>query len=621
MRKAETVLAVIHDRGKRGLPLEDVYRQLFNPDLYLRAYGKIYRNVGAMTPGSTPETVDGMSQRKIDEIIAALRSERYRWTPVRRTYIPKKSGKLRPLGMPTWSDKLLQEVLRMLLEAYYEPQFSPRSHGFRPQRGCHTALSEIRHTWRGTSWFIEGDIAQCFDRLDQTVVLAILREKIHDGRFLRLIGNLLQAGYLEDWRYHATLSGTPQGGIISPILANIALDRLDQFVEQTLLPAYNRGTSKADNPEYLRLENRMLKRKRRGKRAEAEQLRKQLQRLPCRVPDDPAYRRLRYVRYADDFLLGFAGPRAEAEDIKRLLKEFLRDALKLELSEEKTLITHARTGAARFLGYAVVTLHDDHKHARRKRSINGVIGLKVPEDIVREQCRRYMRRGKAIHHRQRTDDSVFDIIARYQQEYRGVAAYYQLAFNRSVRLNRLKWIMETSLTKTLAHKLRISVTKVYRRYKTTFTVGDHTYKVLETRIEREGKRPLVARWGGISLAKQREAILDDQPFVLRNGGRTELVQRLLADTCELCGSKEGVQVHHIRALRDLKRRGRTVRPDWVEQMAARHRKTLVVCRACHWDIHSGRPLRHESGTGVTGEPCAPKSASTVRRGADGKVPA
>ena len=231
MRNAATILGIIRDRGKRGLPLEDIYRQLFNPQLYLLAYGRIYRNAGAMTPGTTAETVDGMSLEKIAAIIDALRQERYRWTPVRRIYIEKKhSTKKRPLGIPSWSDKLLQEVIRLLLEAYYDPQFSPHAHGFRPHRGCHTALDEIAHKWVGTTWFVEGDIRACFDTLDHTVLMTTLREKLHDNRFLRLIETLLQAGYLEEWRYHATLSGSPQGAVLSPLLSNIYLDKLDNYV-------------------------------------------------------------------------------------------------------------------------------------------------------------------------------------------------------------------------------------------------------------------------------------------------------------------------------------------------------------------------------------------------------
>jgi retron-type reverse transcriptase len=230
MQSADAVLSILHERGTRGLPLNRLYRHLFNPQLYLLAYGKIYRNKGAMTPGSTPETVDGMTLEKISSIIAALRAEQYRWTPVRRIYIEKKhSKKLRPLGLPSWSDKLLQEAMRLLLTAYFEPQFSTHSHGFRPERGCHTALNEIYHEWVGTTWFVESDIAQCFDSLDHTTLVHILGEKIHDGRFLRLIETLLQAGYLEQWRYHATYSGSPQGSLLSPILANCYLDKADKF--------------------------------------------------------------------------------------------------------------------------------------------------------------------------------------------------------------------------------------------------------------------------------------------------------------------------------------------------------------------------------------------------------
>ena len=376
MRDAETVLNIIHERGKRGLPLEDVYRLLYNPTLYLRAYARLYANDGAMTPGSNGETVDGMKLEKIKQLIDDLRHERYRWTPVRRVYIPKKSGKLRPLGIPSWTDKLLQEAIRQILEAFYEPQFSSCSHGFRPQRGCQTALGEVKNTWTGTKWLVEGDIAQCFDRLDHEVMLAILREKIHDNRFLRLIRNLLQAGYVEDWRYYQTLSGSPQGGVISPILSNIYLDKLDKYVEQVLIPAYTKG----------------------------------------------------------------------------------------------------------------------------------------------------------------------------------------------------------------------KVTDMVRKYQTTTQTPHGTMKCLEVIVPREGKKPLIARFGGIPLRRQNAAILTDQPFLVFRNQRNELLKRLLAEKCELCGSRENIEVHHIRKLADLNMKGRAEKPAWAKRMAARHRKTLLVCQDCHRAIHAGRPI-------------------------------
>jgi len=594
MREAETILGIIRERGRKGLPLERVYRLLFNPKLYLKAYAKIYRNAGAMTPGSTEETVDGMSMTKIEAIIGALRRERYRWRPARRTYIEKKgSNKKRPLGLPTWSDKLLQEVIRLILEAYYEPRFSDRSHGFRPGRGCHTALTEIKRGWQGTAWFIEGDISDCFGSLDHELLLSILSEKIHDGRFLRLIGTLLKAGYLEDWRFNATLSGSPQGGIVSPVLSNVYLDRLDSYVEETLLPRYNRGTRRKLNPEHRNMLPRVHYWRRKGNKQKVKELRQRMHQIPSVDPNDPDYRRLRYVRYADDFLLGFSGPRAEAEEIKRRLSVFLGRELKLELSEQKTLITHARSEAARFLGYEIAIFHDDKKRKKGVRSINGGVALRVPADVVRAKCAPYMRGGKPVHRTERISDSVYSIVEKYQQEYRGLVEYYRLAYNLSRRLNRLRWVMETSLTKTLSRKLRISVSKVYRRYQTTVQTERGPYKALQVTVPREGKKPLVATWGGISLAHDRQATLNDHPQQVWNK-RTELLERLLADTCELCGSQEHVEVHHVRGLKDLQRKGRAEKPAWVKLMASRRRKTLVVCRECHSGIHAGRGTKSKT---------------------------
>ena len=510
---------------------------------------------------------------------------------MRRTYIEKKnSSKKRPLGLPTWSDKLLQEVIRLLLEAYYEPQLSDRSHGFRPGRGCHTALLEITHNWHGTTWFIEGDITDCFGSLDHPILLSILAEKIHDGRFLRLIEGLLRAGYLEDWRYHATLSGCPQGGIASPVLSNIYLDRLDRFIEQDILPAHNRGARRTPYRPYMRLWQQAWRLEQRGEREAGRMLRRQMKTMPSRDPADPGYRRLKYCRYADDWVLGFTGPRQEAEEIKASVGQFLREQLKLELSPAKTLITHGRTQAARFLGYEMVVMHADDKHDHRgHRSINAGIGLKVPADVIRAKCAPYLHRGKPVRRTERIVDTDFSIVAQFQAEYRGVAEYYRLAFNRH-RLGRLKYVMERSLTKTLARKYRISVPQVYRRYHAVLDTEHGPRRGLRVTVDRDGKPPLVAQWGGISLARDTTPRpLNDDPARIWSY-RSEIVQRLMADECELCGSRKQVEVHHIRALKDLDRKGKNP-PEWARRMAARHRKTLVVCRACHEGIHSGSPPR------------------------------
>ncbi|MFB7090298.1 reverse transcriptase domain-containing protein [Streptomyces sp. NPDC056296] len=583
------MLGVLRDRGRRGLPCEELYRQLFNPQLYLLAYGRIYANHGAMTPGGTPETVDGMSQRKIGRVIEAMRHERYRFRPVRRIHIPKKNGTTRPLGLPTWSDKLVGEVIRLLLEAYYEPTFSDRSHGFRPRRGCHTALREVDHTWTGTSWFIEGDIADCFGSLDHQVLLSILGEKIHDQRFLRLVRNMLKAGYLEDWKWGATLSGAPQGGVASPVLSNIYLHKLDEFVDKVLVPEYTRGKRRARNPAYLELQNLLAKARRRGDRVQARALRQRMVSLPSADLNDPAYRRLRYIRYADDHLLGFTGPKAEAEQIKQRLAQFLRDELRLELSQEKTLITHARTGAARFLGHEITTQHNDTKKTGRYRRVNGQIALRVPRDVIKAKCAPYLDRGEPAKKTALINSTDHAIVATFGTVYRGIVQYYLLAGD-VFRLHRLQWVMETSMLKTLAAKHRSSVSKMAAKHKARIDTPNGPRVCFEARIERKNRKPLVARFGGIPLQRQRAAQLADREPVRVDYPQKELIARLLADTCEICGSKGNVQVHHVRALADLAHAGWQP-SDWARVMLQRRRKTVVACDVCHDRIHSEQPAR------------------------------
>lgn len=303
--------------------------------------------------------------------------------------------------------------------------------------------------------------------------------------------------------------------------------------------------------------------------------------------------------------LGFIGPKEEAEEIKQRLEVFLRDELKLELSPAKTLITHARTQAARFLGYEIQVLHNDAKQTKGRRSVNGQIGFCIPKDVIREKCQDYTEVGKPVHRPEMLKDSVFTIISTYQAEYRGLVEYYRMAHNLSQAMPKLKWDMERSLTRTLANKEQIAVPQVYRRYKATLIVEEKPYKGLQVTIEREGKKPLTAQWGGIPLTWNIKAILDDQPERIWST-RSELEERLLANTCEYCGAYGRCQVHHVRALKDLHLKGRKPRPQWMVLMAARQRKTMVVCKICHEDIHAGRPMRRkETQTGfMHGEPVA-----------------
>jgi group II intron reverse transcriptase/maturase len=595
MQKAKAVLEILRERGRKGLPCDELYRQMFNKDLYRTAYGEIYSNEGAMTPGVDGKNADGMSEAEIDRIIGLMRRENYRFAPARRVYIPKKNGKLRPLGMPTWADKLVGQVVRMMLEAYYEPQFSGKSHGFRKGRGCHTALREVQDHWTGTAWFIEADISDCFGQLDHEVMLSILAERIQDNRFLRLIANMLRAGYLEEWEYRETLSGAPQGGIASPVLSNIYLNKLDYFVERELIPRHTRGEARTWNPEYARLKSRRMYAKRHGNRAQARELLLRMRNMPRNDPADPGYRRLRYVRYADDELLGFCGPKAEAENIREELAVFLRDTLRLELNQNKTLITHARTQRARFLGYDITVQHGDARLFKDKRrphgyrSVNGKVALRVPRDVVKAKCAPYRRHGKPWHRERLQNLDDYDIVRIYGAEYRGIVNYYLLATNVS-DLGTLRWNAETSMLKTLAAKHHSTVGKTAARYKAKVDTSHGKRTCFEAARVRAGKKELIARFGGIPLKRDKRAVIRDPGPAPVHAPQRELVRRLRKRLCELCEQSGTVAVHQIARLTELGKPG-PGQPAWAALMARMRRKTLIVCAACHEYIHANPSAR------------------------------
>jgi hypothetical protein len=394
-------------------------------------------------------------------------------------------------------------------------------------------------------------------------LLSTLAEKIHDGRFLQLIERMLRAGYLEDWRWYATLSGAPQGGIASPIMSSIYLDRLDRYVEQRLIPEYTRGERRRLNPAYQHANNAIRTAKRHGDRQTVRALRRARRALPSQDPADPGYRRLRYVRYCDDFLLGFIGPQREAEEIKAKIRAFLREELKLELSEPKTLITHAASQPARFLGYQIRTQHADTKITRGRRMVNSKIGLFVPRDVIRERCARYMSHGKPAIRGAMMHDQDFTIVVKFGSEYRGFIQYYLLAQD-VYRLGRLRWVMEISLLKTLARKHRSTVDKMAHKHKALIATPNGPRVCLQVTVQRDrGRIPLVARFGGIPLKQQPTAIITDGKPPLATVKRNELIHRLMAGRCELCEGRVGLQVHHVRKLADLDRPGRPDRPAWI----------------------------------------------------------
>jgi hypothetical protein len=415
-------------------------------------------------------------------------------------------------------------------------------------------------------------------------MLSILAEHIHDNRFLRLIKGMLRAGYLEDWIWNATLSGAPQGGVVSPVLSNIYLDRLDKFAETVLIPEYTRGTRRIANPAGRKVDSAMAAARERGDRATARKLRQQRRGLPSGDPRDPGYRRLRYTRYADDHLLGFTGPKAEAEQIKAALAAFLRETLALELNQSKTLITHARTRAARFLGYEITVQHCNTKLTGGIRSANGRIALRIPRDVIKAKCAPYRRRGKPWHRPQLQNLPDYDIVRIYGAEYRGIVNYYLLAQD-AWRLSALRWNAETSMLKTLGAKHRSSVTKMAARHKAKIKTSDGIRTCFEARKQREGKPDLIARFGGIPLRRDRRAVIRDPGPAPAAAPRKELISRLRRRQCELCEHGTTVAVHQVAGLASLGK-PEPGRPAWAALMAKMRRKTLVVCAACHDYIHA-----------------------------------
>jgi group II intron reverse transcriptase/maturase len=568
-----------------------LYQKLYNVELWLMAYERIASKPGNMTAGADGSTVDGMGMELITRTIADLKASRYKPNPVRRIYIEKANGKLRPIGIPGFTDKLLQTVVKLILEAIYEPTFSEASHGFRPNRSCHTALTQVKRMM-GVRWWVEGDIAGFFDNLCHETLLRILSKRITDRRLLHLIKQFLRAGYVENWQYNQTYSGTPQGGNLSPILSNIYLNELDQRMADKI-QEFNGGKKRRKRREYRRIckQRRQAKKKARqtGDWTVYKALTKEMLETQASQPLDPDFRRMYYCRYADDFLVGIIGSKEEAEAVKEWLGTYLEEELQLELSAEKTLVTHAEN-RVRFLGYDIKRGDNKRKvKVSRKqgaciqRTCMQRLTLLVPRDKCEAFAKEYGQRqgwqGRERIHLFHL--SELETLMIYNAEIRGFLGYYALADNLTSVASSILWLTTTSFLKTLAAKRRSTLRKVARslkrgpnRYVIPFKKRDGTVK----------EYVLVASTRQIERKEVTYGEVDVIPSTWKYRGRTELGRRLQAHRCEWCGAKEGpIEVHHVRKLKDLK--GKRA---WERQMIARRRKTMVLCRACHVDLHAGR---------------------------------
>lgn len=569
-----------------------LYRYLLREDIYHAAYQKLYSNRGATTNGIDDDTADGFSDFYVVSLIETLKDGTYKAKPVRREYIKKQNGRLRPLGIPSFRDKLLQEVVRMILEAIYEPTFDSHSHGFRPDLSCHTALKQIKSDFTGVKWFIEGDIKGCFDNINHDKLIEILSRKIKDSRFLNIIRQFLKSGYIENWTYNETYSGCPQGGICSPILANIYLNELDNKFRE-IEERFTQPRSAYVTPEYRETNNSMKRLSGRidhmadeTKRAEMigeyKNLRKSLRHINHK-PDDN--KKFTFVRYADDWLAGVCGSKEDCVELKAEISEFLSKELKLTLSEEKTLITHSAE-KVRFLGYNISVRRNQEVKGhrmkngtwRKSRTLYMKVALTIPhrdkiEKVLFEKCViRQKPNGKfqPIHRTGLLNLADYEIVEHYNAEARGLCNYYNLACDYHT-LDYFCYLMEYSCLKTIANKHKSTVRKTIRKYK-----DGKTWSVpYETKKGTNYVKP-------VKIADCKNGKADDVIFKrTRFNWKTTIRQRLNARVCELCETKDA-NLYEVHVIRNLNELGNSY---WETVMKKKRRKTLVVCSKCHSQIH------------------------------------
>ena len=575
---------------------ERLYRNLYNPEFYLQAYQNIYANKGAMTSGIDGMTLDGFGKDVVNNLILQIKNHTYQPNPVKRVYIPKKNGKKRPLGISSSADKLVQEVIRMILESIYEPTFSKRSHGFRHDKSCHTALQQIQNTFTGVKWFVEGDIKGYFDNIDHHILVNILRERIKDEAFIELIWKFLKSGYMEKWEYNATYSGVAQGSGFSPILANLYLDKFDKYIEE-YTKTFNKGKTRRVSKDYGRLKgkyqlynekcrtnwNNMSDQEKQIALKELKRLRKKYLSVFSGEQMDSNYRKLQYTRYCDDFLIGIIGSKEDAIKVKQNIKEFLADKLKLELSDEKTLITSGKD-RAKFLSYEITICQDTRttKTSRgQSRVYFGRVKLYVSKEKWINKLKQYnmlkiinikgqKEKWKPLERGELAYLNSNEIVMKYNEQIRGLYNYYKLANNVSV-LNKYYYIAEYSMYKTIALKYRITMTKA----KLKFTKNGVFSVPYETR---KGTKYATFYNGGFTKSKRpmkaNEDIIPDYAELYKP---KELYKRFKKQKCELCGKENiEVKVHQVASLKDLKNNF-----EWEILMKNKNRKTLIVCNECH----------------------------------------
>jgi nicotine oxidoreductase len=463
--------------------MKNLYEKMFDKQLFITAYNKIKSNPGNMTPGSDNETLDGISKNWIETTISRLKTQSFKFKPSKRIFIPKKNGKMRPFGIPSPRDIIIQEIIKEILTKIYEPKFSEHSHGFRPNRSCHTALREVK-TNVSTTWIIEGDIKGFFDNINHKILLDLLSKEIKDQRFLDLIRKAIKAGYIYENSKIPSNIGVPQGSILSPILSNIYLHEFDKFMEEQIELKSSKIPITIDNPEYVKYHNLLQRSKKWEKEGtkkieDIKKIRKEAKKMRISLPSKIFIRglmKINYIRYADDFIVNIRGEKNQVLELKEIIKKYLNDTLKIELSEEKTKITNIKHKIVKFLGTYIKQRAARNRHlvvrdklGRIQRTSGNTIILEAPiQDLQKKLIEKgfFVKEDHLIlpvRYKPWIGLTTPDMILRFNSIAQGIINYYSFAHNVPA-IKKLIYLLKDSLVKTLGDKLKLSVKKVYKKF-------------------------------------------------------------------------------------------------------------------------------------------------------------
>lgn len=571
---------------------KDIFRILNNDEIWLAAYEKLKSNKGAITPGSTPQTMDGMSLARLKRLKEQVCSEQYNFKNVKLTYIPRADGRKRPLGLPTANDKIVQEVIRLILEAIYEPVFSELSFGFRSGRGCHDALAHVEEKFRWVDYVIEGDIEQAYPTINHHILIKILNKRIKDPRFVRLIWKLLRCGVLIEERSVLLKKGMPQGSIASPILSNIYYHELDEFIQKIMI---NTSTPKSDlkSSAYKSLEHQISKINKEMKSHEQhsyarQELAKKLKALRTKRLETPSLKdkaiRIEYVRYADDWMIGVAGDKDLVIKIKNDVDYFMKNTLEQRLSPTKTMITNLRVGNVNFLGYEIFLPKNrpireyKGKGVRTIRRGQPELRFDIPVANVTKRLaeKGYLKKLKnEIRPISRASYAVLEdqvIVSHYRSLWLGIFNYYSGCTNRG-RLQYIHYLLHMSCAMTLGHRHRLSCSKIFKKHGKGLTIKIPDTKKTVSFPYKTTWRLSEKKW---YKGKRISFTLDRYANIVARSS--------IGLPCIICDSNIGLcEMHHVKHVRKQGFRYKGFR----HQMALLNRKQVPLCKDCHRKVHAG----------------------------------